>query len=246
MSAFSIPAGQVNGTSFSRPATVHNEIVRASRAKDRLRWSYGCAASIGAEPDRLRLGFQPPLAVWLAVAAVFDVAVKRPVGVGDFLDDVLGCLRTQARCTDVLVGVLTQGEVPENRLLVRDLRHRLAASLAACRVARIASAWPAEGSSLTCTTSFTARSCHWPMSPRWEPDPDARRGRSVVYNLHAHLVFTPKYRRGVSGDAMLQRCEQIMRDVCTGFGAGLREFNEERSRASAGALPAISRLVPSG
>jgi REP element-mobilizing transposase RayT len=35
------------------------------------------------------------------------------------------------------------------------------------------------------------------VSPRWEPNPDIRRGRSVVYTLHAHLVFTPKYRRGV-------------------------------------------------
>ena len=65
------------------------------------------------------------------------------------------------------------------------------------------------------------------MSPRWEPDPDVRRGRSVVYNLHAHLVFTPKYRRSVFDDAMLQRCEEIMRDVCTDFGAELREFNGE-------------------
>jgi putative transposase len=41
----------------------------------------------------------------------------------------------------------------------------------------------------------------------------------------------------VFDDAMLQRCEQIMRDVCTGFGAELREFNGEndhvRARAQA-------------
>ncbi|WP_075926945.1 IS200/IS605 family transposase [Nocardiopsis sp. CNR-923] len=63
------------------------------------------------------------------------------------------------------------------------------------------------------------------MSPRWEPDPDVRRGRSVVYTLHAHLVFTPKYRRGVFDEAMLTRCEEIMREVCADFGAQLREFN---------------------
>jgi putative transposase len=34
------------------------------------------------------------------------------------------------------------------------------------------------------------------MSPRWEPNPTSRRGRTVVYALHAHVVFTPKYRRG--------------------------------------------------
>ncbi|MFF3359727.1 hypothetical protein ACFYWN_45885, partial [Streptomyces sp. NPDC002917] len=29
----------------------------------------------------------------------------------------------------------------------------------------------------------------WFMSPRWNPNPDVRTGRHVVYNLHAHLVF---------------------------------------------------------
>ena len=65
------------------------------------------------------------------------------------------------------------------------------------------------------------------MSPRWRPDPDVRRGRSVVYDLHAHLVFTTKYRRGALTDAILVRCEEIMRDVCVDFGAQLREFNGE-------------------
>jgi putative transposase len=65
------------------------------------------------------------------------------------------------------------------------------------------------------------------MSPRWEADPDIRRGRSVVYNLHAHLVFTPKYRRPVFTDEILRRCEEIMRGVCVDFGAELREFNGE-------------------
>jgi len=65
------------------------------------------------------------------------------------------------------------------------------------------------------------------MSPRWEPDPDIRRGRSVVYNLHVHLVFVTKYRRGVFTSAMLTRCEEVMRDVCAQMGADLREFNGE-------------------
>jgi len=26
------------------------------------------------------------------------------------------------------------------------------------------------------------------MSPRWEPDPDVRRERSVIYKLHVHLI----------------------------------------------------------
>src|SRR5215472_17047995 len=65
------------------------------------------------------------------------------------------------------------------------------------------------------------------MSPRWTPDPDVRRGRSVVYNLHAHLVFTTKYRRGALTDPILTRCQQIMASVSADFGAELREFNGE-------------------
>jgi putative transposase len=65
------------------------------------------------------------------------------------------------------------------------------------------------------------------MSPRWTPDPEIRRGRSVVYNLHVHLVFVTKYRRDVLNDAMRTLCERVMRDVCAGMGAELREFNGE-------------------
>ncbi|WP_184759378.1 IS200/IS605 family transposase [Streptosporangium album] len=65
------------------------------------------------------------------------------------------------------------------------------------------------------------------MSPRWGPNPDIRRGRAVVHNLHAHLVFTPKYRRGVFTDEILRRCEDIMIEVCDSFGAELVEFNGE-------------------
>ncbi|MFU8874397.1 IS200/IS605 family transposase [Micromonospora sp. SL4-19] len=65
------------------------------------------------------------------------------------------------------------------------------------------------------------------MSPRWTPDPNIRRGRSVVHHLHAHLVFTTRYRRGALTDPILTRCQQIMTDVCTDFGAQLREFNGE-------------------
>ena len=65
------------------------------------------------------------------------------------------------------------------------------------------------------------------MSPRWEPDPDVRRGRSVVHNLHVHLVFVTKYRRGVFNAQMLTRCEEVMRAVCRDLGAHLHEFNGE-------------------
>ncbi|MEV6156347.1 IS200/IS605 family transposase [Nonomuraea sp. NPDC052129] len=65
------------------------------------------------------------------------------------------------------------------------------------------------------------------MSPRWNPNPDVRRGRHVVHTLHAHLVFVTKYRRGVFTDEMLIRCEELMREVCADFEVELREFNGE-------------------
>ena len=87
------------------------------------------------------------------------------------------------------------------------------------------------------------------MSARWEPDPNVRRGRSVVCNLHVHLVFTPKYRRGPLTSAILDRCEQIMAEVCTDFGAELREFNGETDHVHLlvhyPPKVAISRLVNS-
>jgi putative transposase len=65
------------------------------------------------------------------------------------------------------------------------------------------------------------------MSPRWPQDTKIRRGRTVVCNLHVHLVFVTKYRRGVFTDPMLTRCQQIMAKVCADFGAELTEFNGE-------------------
>ncbi|MBT2491222.1 IS200/IS605 family transposase [Streptomyces sp. ISL-96] len=65
------------------------------------------------------------------------------------------------------------------------------------------------------------------MSPRWEPNNEVRSGRHVICNLHVHLVFVTKFRRGVFTDAMLSRCEEVMREVCTDFEAELREFNGE-------------------
>ena len=65
------------------------------------------------------------------------------------------------------------------------------------------------------------------MSPRWNPNPDVRTGRHVVHNLHVHLVFVTKYRRKALTDAMLTRCEEIMREVCQDFEAELEQFNGE-------------------
>lgn len=66
------------------------------------------------------------------------------------------------------------------------------------------------------------------MSPRWNPNPDVRTGRYVIHQLHTHLVFVTRYRRGAFTDAMLTRCEEIMRDVCADFEAELKEFSGEQ------------------
>lgn len=65
------------------------------------------------------------------------------------------------------------------------------------------------------------------MSPRWEPNPDICRGRSVVCSFHVHLVFVTKYRRDVLNGEMLDACERIMRGLCAQMSAELREFNGE-------------------
>ncbi|MGW8767020.1 IS200/IS605 family transposase [Streptomyces sp. NPDC055815] len=65
------------------------------------------------------------------------------------------------------------------------------------------------------------------MSPRWEAEPDIRRGNHVTHRLHAHLVFVTKHRGEIFAPAMLTRCEAIMRDVCRSFGVELREFSGE-------------------
>ena len=49
----------------------------------------------------------------------------------------------------------------------------------------------------------------------------------MVCALHAHLVFTTRYRRGVFTGEILRRCEDIMIEVCDSFGAELPEFNGE-------------------
>jgi len=65
------------------------------------------------------------------------------------------------------------------------------------------------------------------MSPRWAPDPDIRRGRSVVHDLHVHLVFVTKHRRDVLDDEMLTARQRIMGDLCAAMGAEPPEFNGE-------------------
>ncbi|WP_079159684.1 transposase [Streptomyces griseus] len=70
-----------------------------------------------------------------------------------------------------------------------------------------------------------------------------RRGRTVVHTLHAHLVFTPEYRRGPFTDEILRRCEEVMRDVCADFGTELVEF-KNTSRPALPVTPARAAPLP--
>src|SRR5262244_3355877 len=59
---------------------------------------------------------------------------------------------------------------------------------------------------------------------------EIRKGRHVVYLLHAHLVFVTKRRGKVFGAAHLKRLEEIFRSVCADFEVVLKEFNGESDR----------------
>lgn len=70
-----------------------------------------------------------------------------------------------------------------------------------------------------------------------------------MFALHAHLVFTPKYRRKVFTQPMLDACEEIMAAACASLGARLAELNGERDHVHVlvdfpPAVP-LSRLVNS-
>ena len=56
---------------------------------------------------------------------------------------------------------------------------------------------------------------------------DYRRGRSVVYALHVHLVFVTKYRRRVLDDAATDTLRAIFARVCEDFGAELKACDGE-------------------
>lgn len=56
---------------------------------------------------------------------------------------------------------------------------------------------------------------------------DIRKGRHVVFNMHCHLVFVPKYRKKVFDKRAIDRLHSIFRVVCADFEADLIEFNGE-------------------
>lgn len=56
---------------------------------------------------------------------------------------------------------------------------------------------------------------------------ELRRGRHVVYRIHAHLVFVPRYRRKIFDADALARLRTVFAKVCGDFEATLDEFNGE-------------------
>jgi len=60
-----------------------------------------------------------------------------------------------------------------------------------------------------------------------ENSSEYRRGRSVVYALHAHLVFVAKYRRKVFDLEHYEEMKTIFAHVCESAGAELIEINGE-------------------
>ena len=54
-----------------------------------------------------------------------------------------------------------------------------------------------------------------------------RHGRHCVFNLHIHLVFVTKYRRGVFTGEVLAELRGIFAAVCRDFSAELVEFDGE-------------------
>ncbi len=52
-------------------------------------------------------------------------------------------------------------------------------------------------------------------------------GRHVVYDLHAHLVFVPKYRRDVLSALAVSDLAAIFAKVCRDFEAELVECSGE-------------------
>lgn len=58
-------------------------------------------------------------------------------------------------------------------------------------------------------------------------DNNIRHGRHCVFNMHVHLVFVTKYRRGVFTKAILDDLREIFASVCADFEAELVEFDGE-------------------
>jgi putative transposase len=56
---------------------------------------------------------------------------------------------------------------------------------------------------------------------------EIRTGRHCVFNLHVHLVFVTKYRKGVFQEKHFVTLRDVFGKVCQDFGADLIEVNGE-------------------
>ena len=56
---------------------------------------------------------------------------------------------------------------------------------------------------------------------------EIRTGRHVVFQMHIHLVFVPRYRKKIFDVDALDRLRKYFRVVCADFEADLVEFNGE-------------------
>ena len=56
---------------------------------------------------------------------------------------------------------------------------------------------------------------------------DIRHGRHCVFQMHVHLVFVTKYRRGVFTKEVLDDLRSIFAGICNDFEAELVEFDGE-------------------
>jgi len=76
-----------------------------------------------------------------------------------------------------------------------------------------------------------------------------RTGRQVVFSLHVHLVFVPKYRRAVITERVFGVLKNAWEDVCEDFECELRETGWEGDHVhlliSYPPKVALSRLVNS-
>lgn len=62
-------------------------------------------------------------------------------------------------------------------------------------------------------------------------DENFRNGRHVVYNLTAHLVLTPKYRRKVFTPEVADLTQKYLQEVCKKHEVILEEFNTDQDHA---------------
>lgn len=56
-----------------------------------------------------------------------------------------------------------------------------------------------------------------------------RKGRHVVFNLHAHIVFVTKYRKNVFLLSHLEAMKKIFEQICSSHDVILEEFNGEEN-----------------